>query len=308
MIYRVLGNTGLNLSVIGFGSWAISGSGYGPMIDSDSNELLHKALDRGINFIDTADSYGNGHSEELIGKVLEERNDKETVVATKFGWDFYDRSGIKGNLNSDFINQAVNESLRRLKKEVIDIYLIHSLNPRMITEHEVHNSLEKLRREGKIRYFGLSISDFYIKEYFSLLKAQHWDVIELTYNLLDREYKKPIFEFCQSKNIGIIVKEPLACGILTGKYSCLSKFPPNDHRNGWSTDYLAKRTNMADRIMKEFKLTNNELVRISLRYSLINESVTTAIPGMKNIEQLNENILSIDYSIDDNFVSWIEQN
>lgn len=308
MRYRILGKTGIRVSEIGFGSWAISGRGYGSTIDSVSIDVLNHALEQGINFIDTADSYGNGHSEELIGKVLSERNDNDTTICTKFGWDFYHTGGIRSMLSRDYIKFAVEKSLERLKKDTIDIYLIHSQDPGKILYYDVHSSLDKLKREGKIRHFGLSVSDFYLLEYLPLIQTLDWDVVELTYNLLDRRGKELLFEPCSKMNIGIIIKEPLGCGILTGKYTISSVFDRYDHRNGWSREYLEKRISKANRIKNELSLTNSEMIKTSIRYILNNVSVSTVIPGVKNIDQLKENISSIDHSIDKNVISWIGQN
>jgi aryl-alcohol dehydrogenase-like predicted oxidoreductase len=137
------------VSEIGFGTWGISGRGYGPTDDTESIRTLHKALDLGVNFIDTADSYGDGHSEELIGKVLKERGDKETIIATKFGWDFYGRGGIRSNLRRDYISFALEQSLKRLRRDRIDIYQIHNSKPDAIKKHGVYETLDELKKQGR---------------------------------------------------------------------------------------------------------------------------------------------------------------
>lgn len=156
MRYRKLGRTDLLVSEIGFGAWAISGRGYGPTDDGESMRALHRALDLGVNFIDTADSYG--HSEELIGRVLRESGDRETLIATKVGWDFYSPGGMRGNLKRRYIHFAVEESLKRLGRDRIDLYQVHNSKPDTIEREDVYETLDGLKKTGEdkvLRGFGL---------------------------------------------------------------------------------------------------------------------------------------------------------
>jgi aryl-alcohol dehydrogenase-like predicted oxidoreductase len=155
--YRKLGRTDLLVSEIGFGAWAISGRGYGPTDDGESMRTLHRALDLGVNFIDTADSYGDGHSEELIGRVLRERGDRETLIATKVGWDFYSPGGMRGNLKRRYIHFAVEESLKRLGRDRIDLYQVHNSKPDTMERGRLRDT-RRTKKTGKdkiLRGFGL---------------------------------------------------------------------------------------------------------------------------------------------------------
>ncbi len=305
MKYRPLGSTGLVVSEIGFGSWAISGAGYGSTNDKESKKTLHTALDLGVNFIDTADSYGKGHSEKLIGEVLYERKDKDSIICTKFGWDFYDDKGIKSNLKKEYILFAVEQSLKRLNRDTLDIYLIHSQNPKNILDQDVFSTLESLVDQGKIKFYGMSVSSHHAINSIPLIKGTNCSILEFKFNLLEKETKNIFSEINNIHNIGIIVREPLSNGLLTGKYNKSSKFPKNDHRNGWDKEYLKKQIEKVQELKKYFK-RNSELIKASLKYVLQQQGVSVIIPGAKNIEQVKENISSIDYNLDSITFSYLQ--
>lgn len=294
MNYRYLGSTGLKVSEIGFGSWAIGGAGYGDTDDKVSKKALNKALDLGVNFIDTADSYGNGHSEEIIGEVLEARRDTETLVCTKFGWDFYSRSGIKSNLERNYIRFALQKSRDRLKRDIIDVYLIHSSNPKNIEHYGAVDTLNELKSEGLIRYLGISISEYYFEHTLPVIENLNPDVIEVKFNLLCNDAKAELFNLCYNKGIGIIVREPLANGLLSGKYSKDSRFLKNDHRNGFKKEFLEQQINKVNMIKKYFR-SNSEMIRGAIKYTLEFPQVSVVIPGAKTVQQVEQNISSLDY-------------
>ena len=287
MKYRKLGRTHLLVSEIGVGSWGISGRGYGPTDDTESIRTLHKALDLGVNFIDTADSYGDGHSEELIGKVLKERGDKETIIATKFGWDFYGRGGIKSNLKRDYIFFAVEGSLKRLGRDWIDLYQVHNSRPDAIKEYDVYETLEKLKKQGKIRFYG--VSAFYLNDGIEAIKTGNPDTIQVVYNILDQEAGNELFPQALNYNIGIIAREPLASGIISGKYDENSKFPKSDHRRGWSKSFLEERARKVSKL-KFLEKEGRSLTQAAIRFTLYNEAVSVVIPGAKTERQVEENV------------------
>lgn len=285
MIYRKFGNTDLTVSEIGFGAWAISGVGYGNVDDNESLNTLHEALENGINFIDTADSYGNGHSEELIGKVLSERNDNNTVIATKFGWDFYNKNGVRGNLSPDYIKFALDQSLKRLKRDTLDIYQIHSQKPKNIIDSGVFDKLQALREEGKIKYIGFSAN--YISDALEILENYDIDVLQISYNLLNHRKAEKIFADNLSDNIGIICREPLASGFLSGKYDRNHKFDSQDHRSGYSEDKINIILNNVEKF-RFLETDERTLVQSALCFCLQNKNLGVVIPGIKNRKQLSE--------------------
>jgi len=285
--YRTLGSTNLLVSEIGFGTLGISGLGYGSTDDDESIRTLHKALDIGINLIDTADSYGNGHSEELIGRVLKERGDKDTIIATKFGWDFYRHDGIRCNLKRDYIYFALDKSLKRLGRDWIDIYQVHNSKPDLIIKNKVYETLDELKEQGKIRFCGVSAS--HIDDGIEAITSGKPDVIQVRYNLLDQNAEKTIFPLALQKKTGIIVREPLACGFLTGKYDSRSIFPKSDHRRGWNRNFL-EDTERKVKKLKFLKSPEKTLTQAALSFILSYKGVSSVIPGSKTVKQLCENV------------------
>lgn len=286
MKYRKLGSTNLLVSEIGLGAWGISGIGYGPTDDSESISTLHEALDIGINLIDTADSYGKGHSEELIGRVLRERRDKDTIIATKVGWDFYRPDGIRCNLTREYINFAVEKSLKRLGRDWIDIYQLHNSKPDLIVKNEVYDTLDELKQRGTIRFYGVSASN--IDDGTEAILSGKPDVIQVRYNLLDQKAETKIFPLALQKGIGVIVREPLASGLLTGKYGPGTLFPKSDHRRGWRRNFLEDTLKKVRRL--EFlEGPEKTVTQAALSFILSESAVSSVIPGSKTVKQLREN-------------------
>ena len=305
MNYRKLGKTGLVVSEIGFGSWAISGKAYGKTDDTESIKTLNEALENGVTFIDTADSYGNGHCEELIGKVLSERKDKDTIVATKFGWDFYNKDGIRGNLTPEYINFAVDQSLKRLNRDRIDIYQIHSQKPSNIIDNNVFETLEKLKTNGKIRHYGISVH--LIKDAHKILNQFEIDTLQIPYNLLNYKKAESLLEDEFINSVGIICREPLASGFLTGKYDIDSKFEKTDHRNGYSPEHLKEIVNYVNKF-RFLEIEGRNLTQSSINFCLQSKKIGVVIPGIKNRTQLFENLESTNYEFTETELGKISLN
>ena len=304
MKFRKLGRTNLLVSEIGFGAWAISGRGYGPTDDKDSIRALHRALDLGVNFIDTADIYGDGHSEELIGRVLRERNDKEAIIATKFGWDFYRDGGIRSNLKRNYISFALEKSLKRLGREWIDIYQIHNSKPDDIERDNVYETLDEFKKQGKIRFYG--VSAYYVEDGIEAIKTGKPDTIQIIYNIIEQEVEEKLFPLAIKNDIGIIAREPLASGLLTGKYNENSKFPKTDHRHGWSKKFLEESARKVSRL-KFLEKEGQTLIQAALRFSLSHKAVSVVIPGAKTINQVEENISAAEAELNPNELKRIRE-
>lgn len=274
------------VSEIGFGTWGISGNGYGPTDDKESEYALHTALDLGVSFIDTADIYGNGHSEKIIGKVLKERGDNQTIIATKFGWDFYRKGGVRSNLEKDYISFALEESLQRLRRDWIDIYQIHYSKPDSLAVFEVYDTLDELKKQGKIRYYG--VSAYNLEDGQAAIKTGKPDTVQVAFNIFEQEPAINLFPLATENNMGIIVREPLACGLLTGKYTGNSVFPKADHRNGWSKKFLEERTAQVEKL-KFLEKEDQTLIQSAIMFCLSNNAISTVIPGAKLASQVVEN-------------------
>lgn len=291
MKYRKLGRTKLKVSEIGFGCWAIGGSGYGPTSDEQSLEALETAFARGINFFDTADTYGHGHSEELIAQFLKGKTRSQIVIASKVGWDFY-QGGNRKNFSTDYIPFACEQTLKRLGIEVLDLYQLHNPSLEVIKNGEVISSLEKLKQEGKIRFIGVSVHTE--EEALECIKDGRIDALQVLFNLLDQRMAGRVFEEAKKNNIGVVIREPLACGLLTGKYQADHVFAKDDHRRRWTPEKLRldlEKINMIKTILTTRRLS---LSRAALEYTLEFEEVSSVIPGAKTKEQVVENIQASD--------------
>ena len=314
MEYRKLGKNGPEVSVIGFGAWAIGGKDWGETNDETSKQALHSALDNGVNFIDTADVYGFGHSENLIHEVLEERGEKDKViVATKAGSDFYgvkdaDYKGsapVTRNFKKDYLIYAAEQSLKRLNVEALDLLQLHSPAPEVLQTDEPWEALEKLKTDGKIKLGGLSVQSFKNSEHAYLLDEFEdlLDVLQIRYNLLERDAEESLLPKAADKGTGIIVRIPLLFGFLTGKFNKESKFGDDDHRRiNLSKEKLENYLDELNELENVYS-DNSEFTKaqISLKFAVSHPAVSTAIPGAKNSAQVTDNIKaaeidSIDFS------------
>ena len=287
MKYRTLGRTGLSVSEVGFGCWAIGGTSYGPIKDEDSLLALETAWRRGINFYDTADTYGHGHSEELLAQFLKDKPREKIIVATKAGWDFY-HGGNKKNFDPDYLVFACEESLKRLGVEAVDLYQLHNPSLAEIQAGEAVGVLEKLKGQGKIRFIGISVHKE--TEALEAIGDSRVDALQLVFNLIRQEMADKVLPKAKEKKVGVIVREPLACGLLTGKYRPDHQFHKNDHRNRWTHDTMQlelKKVGMLKTILATERLS---LARAALEYVLDFEGVSSVIPGAKTKAQVLENL------------------
>lgn len=286
MKYRTLGRTGLQVSEVGFGAWPIGGQSYGSTRDEESREALAAAWEHGVNFFDTADTYGEGHSETLIGKFLEGKREK-AVIATKVGWDFY-HGGLRKNFAPDYIRFACQESLRRLGTDRIDLYQLHNPKLEEIEEGVLFRVLDELKKEGKVRFCGVSVHT--PAEALAVIRSGRADVIQLIFNLIDQRPVLEVFPEAEAQKIGLIAREPLACGMLTGKYTAGHTFPKNDHRNRWSREKKELDLQKLSRLRESLKTERSSLAQAALGFVLSFEAVSTVIPGAKTKAQVLENV------------------
>ena len=283
---RTLGRTDLVVSEIGFGGWAIGGNSYGRTEDAESHRAIDAALEGGVNFFDTADIYGNGHSEELLGKALEGKRDR-VVIASKVGWDFY-HGGTRQNFAPEYIEFACAKSLERLGSDYLDLYQLHNPNLDTLRKPDLFEPLRKLKREGKIRFYGISIH--VPAEGIEAVRLDLVDTLQLIYNLIDQRPASELLALAQGKNIGVIAREPFACGLLTGKYDKNVQFQGPDHRRRWTREKIARDLDKLDRIKALLDLREVSLAVAALEFVLAHEAVSTVIPGAKTAAQVRENL------------------
>ncbi len=293
MQYRVLGKTGIKVSEVGFGAWAIGGNAhgnsYGPTDDKASLEAVKKALDLGCNFFDTADTYGHGHSEELLGKALEGRRD-EVVIATKVGGDFY-HGTPRMNFTPEYLLFALQKSLERLQTDYVDFYQLHNPPVQLIKNPNLFRVLDDLKKAGKIRHYGISIHD--PSEGILAMKTGQPSTIQVVFNILRQEAKNELLNLAGENKVAIIAREPLANGFLTGKHKPDETFPEGDIRHNFPRNYITSMVHAAEKL-KFLEGKGRTLAQAAIRFTLDQAEVSTTIPGAKTAEQAQENIRASD--------------
>ena len=315
MKYKKLGLKGPEISTVGFGAWGISGRDWGKTDDKKSIKAIHAALDAGVNFIDTADVYGFGHSEELIRKVLDGRSDKDKIIiASKAGNNFYPFLNQKHTItpaNNDYsvkhLTFATEQTLKRLNVEALDVLQLHSPGLNILEQDEPWMALEKLKADGKIKHAGWSVQSFEETSQAHILDRHHEliDVIQVRYNLLEREAENVLFPMAEKYRTGVIVRIPLLFGLLSGKFNHKSTFAENDHR---SFNLSPKKL---DRYLSDFadykslfeKYPDYSPAQLSLRFCISHPACHVVIPGGKTSEQVRENasVSDLDFIAYDEF-------
>ena len=289
---RVLGKSSLDVSEIGFGLWAAGGDAWGATDDQQILDAIDFALDHGVNFYDTSDVYGAGHSEELLGKAMAGRREK-FIVATKIGWQNFDGElGQSAYTSIEKLIAGVETNLKRLNTDYIDVIQSH-IDFRDPTMEYFVTGFQRLQRDGKVKSYGVSTSNF---EY---LKAFNQDggcaALQIDYSILNRTAEEEILPYCLENKIGVIVRGALAMGILAGKFTAETRFPEGDFRQRWhdnEEEYQVFLNDLAtvEELRQMVGKYNLDLVQLALLFTLANPAVTTVIPGIKDVRQADMNI------------------
>jgi aryl-alcohol dehydrogenase-like predicted oxidoreductase len=294
---RTLGRTEIKVSEVGFGAWAIGGTaslgqfqiGWGKVDDSESIRAIEAAFELGIDFFDTADVYGAGHSEELLAKVFSTRRD-QVVIASK-GGNLTDKHGQwQKDFSGEFLSQRVEDSLRRLKSDYIDLYQLHTPSTGEQLEQALANAetLDRLVEQGKIRAYGISIGP--LEHGLRQIEAGYGSTIQVVYNILQREPEKELLPKAKEAKIGIIPRVPLAYGFLTGKFTKDSTFGPDDHRShSVPPEKLRDWVEKTDRLKPIAAEVGISMPQLALQYILAHEAVSVVIPGAKSEQQVKQN-------------------
>jgi aryl-alcohol dehydrogenase-like predicted oxidoreductase len=290
---RTLGRTGVLVSEIGFGAWAIGGS-WGEQREEDSVAALHRALDLGCTFIDTAAGYGNGRSERIIGKVLRER--KETVfVATKSPpapgpWPPSPYCRDDERYAESYLRANVEERLRELGTDRIDLLQLHTWTRAWNRDPRPFEVLRKLQAEGKIRFIGLSTPEHDQNSVIELMRGGWLDAVQVIYNVFEQEPAAELLPVARETNVGIIVRVVFDEGALTGKYTKNSTFGEGDFRRGYfAGDRLERAVSRTERVRQEIGESGLTLPQAALQFALAHPAVSTVIPGIRNVAQAEAN-------------------
>ncbi|MHC5722710.1 MAG: aldo/keto reductase [Nostoc sp.] len=288
---KQLGNSELHITPIGFGAWAIGGSGWafgwGTQDDQESIAAINRALDLGVNWIDTAAVYGLGHSEEVVAKALKGRSNRPYIF-TKCSliWDEKRKTG--NSLKADSLREEVEASLRRLDIETIDLYQIHWPNPDSDIE-EGWTTLAKLKDEGKVRYIG--VSNFNVEQLKRAQKIAPVTSLQPPYSLVKPDVEKEILPFCKENNIGVIVYSPMQSGLLTGKMTPerVANLPDDDWRKN-SSEFqeprLSRNLKLVEVLQQIGKQHDRSPGEVAIAWTLNNPAVTAAIVGGRNPKQV----------------------
>ena len=295
MNYRELGRTGWKVSEVSFGSWAI-GSAWGQVDDQESIAALHTAIDHGVNFIDTADVYGDGHSERLIAQVLKERG--ETIyVATKAGRRLDPH--VADGYNAENLTRFVERSLRNLDTDCLDLVQLHCPPTEVYYRPEVFGALDDLAAAGKIRYYGVSVEK--VEEALKAIEYPNVQTVQIIFNMFRHRPADLFFREAQRRKVGILARVPLASGLLTGKMTRQTTFAADDHRNfnrqGESfdrgetfsgVDYEAGLDAVEE--IRPLVPSGATMAQFALRWILMFEAVSCVIPGAKRPSQAEDNV------------------
>lgn len=290
---RTLGNSDLNITSVGYGAWAIGGSGWqfawGSQNDKDSIAAIHRTLELGVNWIDTAAVYGLGHSEEVVARALKSWSGPRPYVFTKCGLR-WDKSGqVQKVLNADSIRGEVEDSLRRLGVDAIDLYQIHwPPDPDSPELEEGWSTLADLKREGKVRYIG--VSNFDVRQLKRAQAIAPVTSLQPPYSLIHREVETDILPYCHKENIGVIVYSPMASGLLTGAMTRerIAKLPKDDWRRGhpdFTEPNLTRNLALVDTLQEIGRQHGRSAGEVAAAWTLENRAVTGAIVGARNAKQ-----------------------
>jgi aryl-alcohol dehydrogenase-like predicted oxidoreductase len=295
MEYRTLGRTGLDVSEIGFGAWGIGGTQWGGAEDAESIRALERAIDLGLNFIDTALAYGDGRSERLVGQVVRRR--PETVyVATKVPpknliWPAPEGVPLDEVFPGRHVRECVDRSLASLGLEAVDLLQLHVWRDEWVGEGDLLETVEELRSAGKLRFFGISINDHEPTNALRLIETDAVDTVQVIFNIFDQSPEDELFPACRERGVGVIARVPLDEGGLTGRIRPETEFGPDDHRaHYFRGDRRREVHERARAIAADLDIPEERLADAALRFVLSEPTVSTVIPGMRSVRNVERNV------------------
>ncbi len=299
MRYRRLGRTGLEVSELGYGAWGIGGKQWQGATDDESVQSLRRAVELGVNFIDTALAYGEGHSERLIGNFLKETKER-IYIATKVPpknllWPARSGVPIDQVFPYDYILRCTEKSLRNLQLETVDLQQLHVWNPEWIGRDEWRRALEELKKSGKARFVGVSINDHQPDSALELIETGLIDTVQVIYNVWDRSPEARLFPLTQQRNIGVIARVPFDEGSLTGSIDENSRFESDEFRAFYFRgDRKKEVVEHVNALKNELAGVDATLAEIALRFCMSHPAVSTVIPGMRRVKNVDANAAALD--------------
>jgi aryl-alcohol dehydrogenase-like predicted oxidoreductase len=306
MKYRTLGKTGLRVSVIGMGTWQFGGEWGVNFTQEQVTPLFRKALELGINFIDTAECYGDHLSERFIGQALKELKARDKfILATKFGHHFVAPFNRTEPRSGPEVAAQLDASLKSLQTDYIDLYQYHSWGDTQFEDDGVRVVLERAKEAGKIRHIGNSLpGSAKTPRQIEASKALHIEAVQVVYNRLQRQAEDHLFPVCERLRVGVLVRVPLASGLLSGKYQPGAKFAENDVRTKWQAAGMDERLADVQRIAKTEVPPGMPMARWVLAWCLKSPAVQCVIPGCKSVQQVEDNAQAADLDLVDPKHPW----
>lgn len=311
MKYTHLEGLGVKLSCLGLGGEQLGGHGWGKVSESQMVKAVHKAIDSGVTFFDTAPIYGLGHSEEVLGKALSAAR-KNVIIATKVGLAWKKNEPFEKFTDSSPANieKEVDMSLKRLGLDYIDVYQIHWPDPNTPIEDTLF-AMKKLKQSGKIRCIGCC--NFSLELLREAVKCDEIRTVQIPYSLIDRKFESDLLPFCRENNIAVLAYSPIARGFLSGKYDKNTTFSLDDHRSRSEDEYFqdeaqAKNLRVLEKLEFIAKKLNKTPAQIALRWVLENPCITTAIFGAKNTVQVKENVVASDFSLSQEDIEFLNKD
>src|SRR6516162_191153 len=309
---NVLGNSDLALTPVGFGAWAIGGDwefGWGAQDDAQSVAAIHRALELGMNWIDTAAVYGLGHSEEVVARALQDWQGPRPYVFTKCGLIWNAQGKVDYSLRQESIRRECEASLRRLKTEAIDLYQIHWTADDLNETVEGWNTLAALQKEGKVRWIGLSNAT--VEEMQKLQSLARITSLQPPYSLIRRDVESAQLPWCKKENVGVIVYSPMASGLLTGAMTRerIASLPKNDWRNKndqFKEPKLPENLKAAERLRTVGARHGRSTGETAIAWTLNNPAVTAAIVGARSAKQVEGIIGAMDFRLTPQEVAEVE--
>ncbi len=293
MNYRKLGRTAWQVSEIGYGAWGIGGKQWLGGTDDESVRALKRAIELGLNLIDTALAYGDGHSERLVGAVVRGTRQK-IYVATKVPpknrlWPARRGIPISEVFPYDYIMACAKESLDNLKLDAIDLLQLHVWNPEWIESDDWRRAFRDLKQSGKVRAVGISINDHEPDSALDIIRTGLIDTVQVIYNIFDQSPERALFPLCQAENIGVLARVPLDEGALTGNITPSTTFPPGDFREFYfKGDRKQQVADHVDALRRDLGPAN--LADTALRFCISHPAVSTVIPGMRTVRHAESNV------------------
>jgi len=313
---KQLGNSDLHITPVGYGAWAIGGSGWqfawGSQDDDQSVAAIHQALELGVNWIDTAAVYGLGHSEEVVSRAMKGWSGARPYIFTKCGVKSMGKGNVQHFLSPDFVREEIENSLRRLNVEVIDLYQIHwPPEPDSPELEAAWSTMADLKREGKVRWIG--VSNFNVKQLRRAKAIAPVTSLQPPYSLINRAVEEDILPYCLRENIGVIVYSPMASGLLTGAMTRerAAKLPPDDWRSRnseFAEPKLSRNLELVERLREIAKRHGRTPGEVAIAWTLRNPAVTGAIVGARNARQANGVMRAGELRLSDKEVSEIEES